>query len=324
MIYYSENSDRSLRMVKVMENKCLDIITEYLPEHCSCGLQNVRSAVEDKITEIVLRSDRPLCIYLSKRLFYVTENGCLTDSYLTKGLVTISGKDIESTVLKLCDYSIYAFQNEINSGFITVKGGIRVGICGKAVINNGKLSNVRDIGTLSFRIPRDVRGCSLSLLQKIDPLGGVLLCSAPGRGKTTMIRDMARELSYRYRVSLLDEREELSAYSRGKYGFSLGLCDVYAGYPKGIAANCAIRSMAPDIIVCDEMGERDDVDLLMYSLRSGVSFIATVHAQSMQDLRRRRITYDLINTGAFRYIVFLSLDTIGKVEKIYEMCDSRD
>ena len=139
-----------------------------------------------------------------------------------------------------------------------------------------------------------------------------------------MIRDMARELSYQHRVSLLDERGELCAHSHGKNGYSLGLCDIYAGYPKGIAANCAIRSMAPEIIICDEMGDKSDVDLLMYSMRCGVSFIATVHAQTMQDLRRRRITSDLINTGAFRYIVFLSSEHIGQITKIYEMCDSGD
>ena len=153
----------------------------------------------------------------------------------------------------------------------------------------------------------------------------IIVIGCPGSGKTTLIRDMARRLSYHYRVSLLDERGELSAFHRGTAGFSLGLCDIYAGFPKGVAANLAIRSMAPELIVCDEMGDQSDVGLLQYSMRCGVSFIASVHASSMQDLRRREITSSLINTGAFRYIVFLSSDgKAGKIEKIYEMCDSRD
>ena len=306
-----------------MENS-FDIITNYLPDRIRAPLIRALSTCQ-RATEIVLRTDRPLCVYESHRLLFVTDKGLVTDSFSVDHLLTASASEIESIVLKLCDHSVYAYQNEINSGFITIEGGVRVGLCGKAVMNHGEITNIRDISSLSFRVARDISECATSLLQKLDPLSGVLICGIPGSGKTTLIRDAARQLSYRYRVSVLDERGELSAFHRGKSGFSLGLCDVYNGYPKGIAANCAIRSMAPDIIVCDEMGDQSDVDLLLYSMRCGAAFIATVHASSMQDLRRREITSKMINTGAFRYIVFLSADgNVGHIEKIYEMCDARD
>lgn len=309
----------------MMDQKSTDHIFEKLPDRIRIPLQRARSAFEDKVTEIVLRTDAPVCIYERKRMFFITDNGFLTDSAYTENLLTASSKEMEQIVLRLCDYSVYAFQNEINSGFITIDGGVRVGLCGKAVINKGEITNVRDISSLSFRVARDISGCATSLIQKLDPLGGVLICGIPGSGKTTLIRDAARQLSYRFRVSVLDERGELSAFHRGKSGFLLGLCDVYNGYPKGNAANCAIRSMAPEIIVCDEMGDQSDVDLLLYSMRCGVAFIATVHASSMQDLRRREVTSKIINTGAFRYIVFLSSDgNVGKIDKIYEMCDAHD
>ena len=308
-----------------MEKKALDYIMEKLPDRIRVPIQRVVCACEDKATELVLRADRPVCIYEAKRLFYITDSGCLVNSVHAENLLTATSQEIEQTVTRLCDYSVYAFQNEINSGYITIGGGVRVGICGKAVMTNDTITNIRDISTLSFRVARDIYGCADSLIHKIDPLGGVLICGIPGSGKTTLIRDAARQLSYHYRVSVLDERGELSAFSRGKAGFSLGLCDVYTGYPKGIAANCAIRSMSPEIIVCDEMGDKNDVDLLLNSMRCGVAFIATVHASSMQDLRRREITSGLINTGAFRYIVFLSSDgSVGKTEKIYKMCDAHD
>ena len=308
-----------------MENSSLDMIIDKLPIRFRTPLLRARCFIEDRATQITLRAGRPLCIDEAKKRYYLTENGCLTDTHIASGLIHTTAREIEQTVLKLCDYSVYAYQNEINSGFITIGGGVRVGLCGKAVMTDGKITNIRDIGTLNFRIARDIRDCSVDLLEKIDPLGGVLLCGIPGSGKTTMIRDMARRLSYRFRVSLLDERGELSAFSRGNPGFDMGLCDIYTGYPKGIAANCAIRSMAPEIIVCDEMGEQSDVELLTYSMRCGAAFIATIHASSMQDLRRREIASNIINTGAFRYIVFLAADgTLGKVERIYEMCDTRD
>ena len=306
-----------------MEIKSLDTILERLPDRLAVPLRRARPAYESMVTEIVLRCDRVLCIYASKRLLFLTQNGCLTDSHMMDGLLTVTRSEMDEIVLRLCDYSVYAYQNEINSGFITIPGGVRVGLCGKAVMSDHAVTNVRDISTLSFRIARDIEGCAAPLLQKIDPLAGVLLCGVPASGKTTMIRDLARQMSYRYRVSLLDERGELSAYSRFDSGFPLGLCDVYAGYPKGIAANCAIRSMAPQIIVCDEMGDKSDVDLLLYSMRAGVSFVATVHASSMDDLRNREMTAKMIDTGAFRYIVFLSSDgEPGGIDKIYEMRDS--
>lgn len=307
-----------------MEKQSVDYILEKLPARLASPLQRARSAYENKVTEIVLRTERPLCIYEAKKRYYLTDNGFLTDSPHADGILIVSASEMDEVVLRLCDYSVYAYQNEINSGYITIGGGVRVGLCGKAVVTDGRVTNVRDIGTLNFRVARDVRHCADFLLHKIDPLCGVLICGVPNSGKTTLIRDMARRLSDSYKVSVLDERGELSAFCRGRFGFSLGQCDVYEGYPKGFAANCAIRSMAPELIVCDEMGDRDDADLLLYSMRTGVSFIATVHASSMDDLRSREVTAQMINTGAFRYIVFLSSDgEVGKIEKFYEMCDAR-
>ena len=307
-----------------MEKSSLEIIAEQQPARVREPLIKALSIYRDKVTDIVLRTDRPLCIYGAGRMQFITESGVMTDLYTADNLLSVTAKEMEETVLRLCDYSVYAYQNEINSGFITIGGGVRVGLCGKAVISDNKVTNIRNISSLSFRFARDVFRCSLPLLAKINPLDGVLLCGVPGSGKTTMIRDMARRLSYTYRVSVLDERCEITAYCRTKSYFDIGLCDVYAGYPKGSAAISAIRSMAPDLIVCDEIGDRSDVEMLMYSLRCGVAFVGTLHAGSMEDLRRREVTAELINTGAFRYIVFLKSDCeAGKIDKIYEMCDTR-
>ena len=218
-----------------MGSKSIDIILGKLPEKFSVPLTLCRGTYEDRATEIVLRSGRPLCIYEGKGIRFLTQAGILTDSPHADGLLTADGKDIDAALLRLCDYSVYAFQQEINGGFLTTEGGVRVGLCGKAVCGEKGITNIRDIGTLSFRVAREASGCSKPLLQKIDPLGGVLICGAPGSGKTTLIRDMARVLSYRYKVSLLDERGELSGFYRGATGFDLGLCDIYAAYPKGAA-----------------------------------------------------------------------------------------
>ena len=175
-----------------MENS-FNIITNYLPDRIRAPLIRALSTCQ-RATEIVLRTDRPLCVYESHRLLFVTAKGLVTDSFSVDHLLTASASEIESIVLKLCDHSVYAYQNEINSGFITIGGGVRVGICGKAVMTDGKLTNVRDISTLCFRIARDVHHCANQLLSLINPLDGALICGVPGSGKTTMIRDMARQL----------------------------------------------------------------------------------------------------------------------------------
>ena len=302
-----------------------DVILDKLPPDIRAVLEKCRPAYEDKITELTFRADRPVCIYLGCKMKFITNSGLLTDSVNSVDLLTTSASDISDIVLRLCDYSIYAYQNEINSGFITIGNGVRVGLCGSAVTDGGRIVNIRDISSLNFRIARDIKGCSARLLSMIDPLSGVLICGEPSSGKTTLIRDMARRLSYRYRVSLIDERRELSASTRGRYGYDVGLCDVYAGYPKGIAAVSAVRSMAPDLIVCDEIGDRSDAETLSFCLRRGAAFIASAHASSMDGLRSMPYMSDIISSCAFGSIVFMAgRSQPGRIDRIYEMSGKND
>ncbi len=300
----------------------VDSILMKLPLRLREPLSGLKDALTQRATELVLRADRPVSVYCGRRGYFVTQSGALTDMY-SRSLLSAAANEIGSVMLRLCNDSLYAFQDEINSGFVTIDGGVRVGLCGRAVVRNGVISNVRDITTLSFRIAREVNGCAEELLGLIKPRDGALICGVPGSGKTTVIRDTARLLSYRYRLSVLDERGELSAMSGADNGFDLGLSDVYCGYPKGAAAQAALRTMSPDIIVCDELGGREDVNILKEALRCGVSFIASAHASSIDDLRSRRITSSLLKTGAFRYIVFLSgKDEAGRIKRVYELSDA--
>ncbi|MBQ6336333.1 MAG: hypothetical protein IJI50_03785 [Ruminococcus sp.] len=305
-----------------MECKAMDYILQKLPERVAAALERCQSVFQDSVTELILRANRPVCMQAGARRWYLTREGSLTDSPTAQGLLITDQKELEATVLRLCDYSVYACQEQVNRGFITIDGGVRVGLCGRAVLKHGEIANVADISTLSFRVAREVKGCSLTLLGMLEPRDGVFVCGTPGSGKTTLIRDMARMLSYKYRVSLLDERGELSAYHRGGFSFDIGFCDVYYAYPKGAATVSAVRSMAPEIIVCDELGDRRDAEMLRYALRCGVSFIATAHASTMDELRAREMTAELLNTGAFRYVVFLGgREQAGRITRIYELND---
>ena len=297
----------------------LDTIIRCMPERVRPALERSRSAYESEVREITLRAGRPLCVYLSGSHRYISCSGCVVERPDLPDILYITSADINDVFLRLCDYSAYSRQNECINGYLTADGGVRVGLCGSAVTRAGEVINIRDITTLSFRVPREVTGCADEVLSLLDPLCGVLICGPPCSGKTTVIRDMARTLSYTYRVSVIDERGELSASRCGVPGCDLGLSDVYINMPKGEAVISSVRSMSPDIIICDELGDRGDADSLRYAMRCGVSFIATVHSSSLDDLRTRQITRRLLADGAFRYIVILDgRRRPGRVTRVYE------
>lgn len=303
-------------------NNSFTTILRHLPGHIRAPIERASPLFTDDAHEIILRAERPLAVECADHRYYLTESGVVTTSIHTLGLLKASRSDLFNTFKSICDYSVYARQNELNRGFITVENGVRVGICGTAVEQDGRIVNIKDITTLSFRIAREVIGCARELLEVIRPLDGVLVCGTPASGKTTVIRDMARILSERYKVSVIDERNELSATLSGIPGCDIGMADILVGMEKGRGIITALRSMSPDLIVCDELGDRHDADSLRYALRCGAAFIATVHARDIDDLRNRPITAELLSTGAFRYVVILGdRRRAGQIDRIYEMRD---
>lgn len=234
-----------------------------------------------------------------------------------------SASDIAEAFESICGYSVYAYQNSIAHGYVTVKGGHRAGVCGTAVINNGQVTMLRDITAINLRVAREFISCSKPLFGLVDystPCG-ILLAGAPMSGKTTLLRDIASALSNgltgrRYAVTLLDERGELAAVREGapQYG-SIRCCDILSGYPKGEGIALAVRSMSPEIIICDEIGTEAEAESIKESLNAGVKVIASIHAGSEEEIFSRPVIRKLIDTGAFRYIVLLSEKPLS-VEKI--------
>ncbi|NLA77874.1 MAG: Flp pilus assembly complex ATPase component TadA, partial [Clostridiales bacterium] len=202
----------------------------------------------------------------------------------------------------------------INRGFITIYGGHREGLCGTAVKADEKVISVRDISCLTLRIARRFEGCSGELMRSLGArmLCGVLLCGAPSSGKTTLLRDTVRalstgELGESCKIAVVDERGEIAACSGGVAQMRLGPnTDVLNAYPKSEGILAALRSMSPQVIVCDEVGSMRDAQAISSGLDSGVSFIATAHAGSEQELRSRPQIRRLMDTGAFSTVVMLS------------------
>ena len=303
-----------------MKEKCLKTILSHLPGRLRAPLSRAVPFFESEAQEIIFRAGRPSVIECGATRYYLTENGVLTAFRQEQDLLITTISDIREILKSICEYSVYARQNELNSGFITIENGVRVGVCGTAVTGENGIVNIKDITTLSFRVTAEYRGIAKPFLDLIDPLGGVLLCGPPCSGKTTMIRDMARLLSEKHKVSIIDERNEIAATVNGMHSFDIGLCDILVYMKKSDGVIHALRSLSPDIIVCDELGNAHDAELLLEAMRCGTAFIATVHAQSIDDLRCRRATAAILDSGAFRYVAILSdRSSAGRIETVYEL-----
>ena len=186
----------------------------------------------------------------------------------------------------LMDYSLYAWENELAQGFFTLQGGCRVGVCGRYAESGGRISALTQMHGLCIRIAREVRGCASILADRICENGGLkslLIVSRPGMGKTTCLRDLARELSGRGRnIAIADERGEIAALRDGIPALDVGeRTDVMDMCPKHIAIGRLVRAMAPDVIITDELGDARDAEAVQDARRSGVAVIASAHADSI-------------------------------------------
>ena len=265
------------------------------------------SELENKVQEIRLRVNRPVTVIGTGGSRYFTLGGTLTD--LPCGELLIAQKsDLAETLQRACDYSVYARQRELREGFLTLRGGHRLGVCGTAVQQEGEVVNVRDLSSLNLRVAREHRGCAGKILSDVcQTRGGLLLCGAPCSGKTTLLRDLARLLSLQgLNVSLIDERGELAATCSGEPQNDVGFCDVFDGYPKAEAMMQALRCMSPQLIICDEIGGEDDAAAIEQCVGSGVRLIATAHAGSQAELFGRKNLKSILSSGAFSTLVFLT------------------
>ena len=222
----------------------------------------------------------------------------------------VSEKDIECSVIEACDGSPYAYVETIKKGYITISGGIRIGICGRASVEKDRIIGVRNISGLNIRIPsyKGLLGrCVADKLLEIkrNGGGGALVYSPPGEGKTTLLRCLASHLSSgenALRVVVVDTRDELAVFNQ-----SVGRCiDVLSGYPKAEGIEIATRTMNAEIIICDEIGSKDDVEAILFAQNCGVPLLASAHGGSIEGILRRGQIEKLHRACAFDTYVGIS------------------
>ncbi len=244
------------------------------------------SVPADKLMEIRLRSGVSLSLVCTDGIFYITHKGRLTENY--REAVTVTGNDIRRGLELVTRSSVYAFENEIKNGYVTLAGGHRVGISGDAVIDEGKISHIRSVQSLNYRFAREVIGAADCVIDRIfdgKKIKNTLIVSPPMCGKTTMLRDIARQLSQRgKKVSIVDERGEIAALSFGASPFELGAnCDVLANVNKADGMLLMLRAMSPDVIITDEIGDERDFAAISEIKKRGVSVITTLHGMDFAE-----------------------------------------
>ena len=289
-------------------------IFPFLPEMWGHAIHAADAKEAGEVNEIRLRVGQPIRLRYGLREVDVPMVG------------TVSARQVEDIVSSLCHHSRYAMESELQNGYITIRGGHRVGMAGQAVIACGKVKLLKQIHSLAIRVARSAVGCASKLLPYVWEKGYVrstLLVAPPYSGKTTILRDLVRQLSDGDEagrrggviVGLADERSEIAGAYKGVPTLAVGSrTDVIDGAPKASAMMMLIRAMSPAVIAVDELGRKEDLDAVEEAVHAGVSVIATLHGRSWQDVtarmnRTRKEVFDL-----FECVVFLdNRPTMGTI-----------
>lgn len=289
-----------------------------LPAPLRDRLQGVPAAVQDRVQEIRLRAGAPVELSGGGRSLLLTQSGDVTELRRTSPYICDAAL-LAECFQALCEYSVHTHQQEIRRGFISTRTGCRAGIAGSTVTENGEILSMRQITSICLRVARRHTGCADPLLSHLlqgGRIAGALICGEPSSGKTSLLRDMARQLSdgsrgRRYHVAVVDERGELGA-DRG-----LPECDVLLYCPKEKGIEQAVRCLAPDVVLFDELGTPEETRAVTASLNAGTAVISTAHCRDLATLRRRPHIVEALRSGAFDYLVFLSgRDTPGRIDRI--------
>ena len=281
----------------------------------------------DGLQEIRLRTGRPLAIVERGREVFLTGDGARTREAGAAWRVT--AQELRETMEFVGEYSLYAYEDELRQGYLTIRGGHRVGVAGRTVLDGDKVKSVRYISCVNVRLSHEVPGCADPVLPYLwgdEGLLHTLIISPPRCGKTTLLRDMVRQISdgsrarRGYTVGVVDERSEICGCFMGIPENDVGVrTDVMDACPKAEGMMMLVRSMAPEVIAVDEIGRYEDIDAIETVLYSGCRLIATVHGSSLSDIQAKPLFQRLAQEQVFeRYVILGDSFRSGHIGEILD------
>ena len=281
----------------------------------------------NKIYEIRLRVNAPLIVIYQGKEYFLTLEGELTREEAKA--YHVQTEDLKEMLEYISGYSLYAFEEEIRQGFLTIVGGHRVGIAGKTILDGNKIKSLKYISYINLRLSHQIKGCASPILPYIiknRQICHTMIISPPRCGKTTLLRDLIRQVSNGNRympgvsVGVVDERSEIAGSYQGIPQNDLGIrTDVLDCCPKAEGMMMLIRSMSPEVVAVDELGDYEDIHAIESVIHCGCKLFATVHGSSIEDIKRKPLLQRLMQEKVFeRYIVLYKKDCAGQIKAIYD------